>query len=261
MFGAIIGDIVGSRFEFNNIRTKDFKLITNESDFTDDTVMTIAVWDMYLNGYLRDKDKIIETFKKWGRKYPSRGYGGNFARWLFTDDVKPYRSYGNGSGMRISPIGLIAKSEEEVYELSYNVTSVTHNHPEGIKGAYVTAMMIYKAKMGANKDELKEYAIKMYPKIKDLNYDDLVLNYRFNETSMDTIPEAIYCFLISTDFLDCLRTSISIGGDSDTLAAISMAIAEAYYKQIPDDLMAIIYDKLPADMLNILKNCEKKLKL
>lgn len=224
MLGAIIGDIVGSRFEFHNYRKKDFELFDKKCFFTDDTVMTCAVADALIN----NKD-IVKNLKKFGRKYPNAGYGGRFMCWLFSSDCEPYYSFGNGSAMRVSAVGWIAKNEEEVKELSRKVTEVTHNHPEGLKGAEVTAMCVYYARKGRSKEYIKKYILQHYPEVENMNYDDLVKKYRFNETCQETVPQALYCFLISKDFEDCLRTTISIGGDCDTSAAISCAVAEAYF--------------------------------
>ena len=243
MLGAIIGDVVGSRFEFNNIRTKDFPLLTKECKYTDDTVMTLAVLDI-LQNRLFNKECVIDTFKKWGRAYPNSGYGNRFSSWLFGDNRESYHSYGNGSAMRISPVGWYANSEKEVKELTRLVTEVTHSHKEGIKGAEVVAMCVYYAKIGKSKEFIRKYVERYYSL--DFDYEDLKKNYYFNETCQESVPQAIYCFLISKDFEDCLRTTISIGGDCDTTAAISCAIAEAYYKDInPELLMQVIKNYLP----------------
>lgn len=258
--GAIIGDVCGSKYEFHNIKTKDFKIFSNGCTFTDDSVMTVAVMDMCINGDFSMMN-IVDTFKKWGHKYPSAGYGGMFYHWLFSNDDLPYNSCGNGSAMRISPIGYYAKSEEEVIELATKVTEVTHNHPEGIKGAITTAMLIYKAYHGATKEELRDYALSMYPSISELDYDELVLNYSHeDEICQVTVPEAIYCFLISDSFEDCLRTTISIGGDCDTTAAISGAIAEAYYKDMKgiDDLVKDYLTPEIKDVIYKFEECVSK---
>lgn len=257
ILGAIIGDVVGSKYEFNNIRSKDFPLISKGCYPTDDSIMTTAVWDMYLNNCLDDKDKIIDTFKKWGRAYPN-SYGGAFGRWLRSDDREPYFSFGNGAAMRISPIGWIGNSEKEVKELAIKVTEVTHNHPEGLIGGVVTAMCVYYARIGKTKEFIKSY-VSSYYNLDNFNYNELVKNYKFNETCMETVPQAIYCFLISNSFEDCLRTTISIGGDCDTTAAISCAIAEAYYKDISNDLIDKVLKILPKDVLKILKKAYNKI--
>ncbi len=259
--GAIIGDTAGSKYEFNNIKTKDFNVLERDCCLTDDSIMTMAIWDMYIHDELHDKEKIIDRFKLWGRKYPNAGYGGRFYYWVLGEERKPYRSYGNGSAMRVSPIGWIANSEEEVKKLSHNVTSVTHNHPAGLKGAEVTAMMIFKARNGASKEELRKYAVKRYPEIKKLNYDDLVKSYYHGEEICQvTMPQALYCFLISDSFEDCLKTTISIGGDCDTTSAISCAIAEAYYKKIPQYMLDKMNNTfLPNDVKEVLLKVNEKL--
>ncbi len=242
MLGAIIGDVVGSRFEFNNQKSKDFELFTEESRFTDDTVMTLAVAEIIQKHLYYYKTDIVNTLKKWGRAYPHAGYGGRFRRWLNSDSEEPYMSYGNGSAMRISACGFYGRSESEVKELAKLVTEVTHNHLEGLKGAEVTAMCIYYARIGKSKEFIKEYVSKYY--FIDFNYQDLVKNYTFSAKCEDSVPQAIYCFLISKDFEDCLRTSVSIGGDTDTVSAISCSIAEAYYKEIDEKILSNTYKVL-----------------
>lgn len=231
MLGAIIGDTVGSAYEFSNVRKKDFQLFSDKSKLTDDSIMTLAVAEIIQNKWYNDKDKIIDTLKKWGKAYPEVGYGGMFKKWLFDDSLRAaYNSFGNGSAMRISSVGWYANSEKEVKELSKLVTEVTHNHEEGLKGAEVIAMCIYYARIGKSKEFIKEY-VEQYYDI-DFDYNDLVENYKFHATCQKSVPQAIYCFLISDSFEDCLRTTISIGGDCDTTSAMSCAIAEAFYKQI-----------------------------
>ena len=252
MIGAIIGDVVGSRFEFNNIKTKDFELVVDRSCFTDDTVMTVAVADVLINGDPYNKDDVIDTLKKWGKKYPYAGYGGHFFDWVLGSNRKPYNSCGNGSAMRVSAAGWVGKTEEEVTDLAKRVTEVTHNHPEGMKGAIVTALSIYYARMGKSKEFLKEYMEREYPEIKRLDYEELRRTYRHEaEICQVTLPQALYCFLISNSFEDCLRTTISIGGDCDTTSAISCSIAEAFYKEIPESLVMAVRGKLPKEMLDV----------
>ena len=243
MVGTLIGDTVGSVYEFNNVRTKDFKLFSKDSFLTDDSIMTLAVAEILQTKCIYDKDKIIDTFKKWGRAYPDRGYGGMFYKWLFTDMRESYRSYGNGAAMRISPVGWYAYCEDQVKDFVERITEVTHSHPEGIKGAEVVAMCVFYAKIGKSKEFIKDYVSKYYDI--DFDYEDLRKNYYFNETCQETVPQAIYCFLISESFEDCLRTTISIGGDCDTTAAISCAIAEAYYKHIDEDLINEVMKRVP----------------
>jgi len=247
--GAIIGDINGSIYEFNNHRSKQFSMFSKKMFFTDDTVLTIAVMDCLLH-----KKDCVETLREWAKEYPNCSWGGSFARWLSNKNPQPYNSFGNGAAMRVSPVGFIAKSEEEVKQLSDMVTMVTHDHEEGIKGAYVTAMCVFYARNGKTKDEIKQF-VERYYNI-DFDYKELKAHYWFNETCQDTVPQAIYCFLISKDFEDCVRTSISIGGDSDTLAAISCAIAGAYYG-IPKKLVDKTIPFLTPKITNILEEFGK----
>ena len=250
MLGALLGDIVGSRYEFNNNRTKEFPLFSKGCFMTDDSIMTLAVAEILQNNYQYDEDKVIETFRKWGRAYPNRGYGGRFRVWLNSNAKYSNSSYGNGAAMRISPVGWYARNEEEVKEFSRLVTKVSHNHPEGLKGAEVVAMCIYYARIGKTKEFIKKYVEQYY----DLNFDYewLKKNYWFNETCQDTVPQAIYCFLISNSTIDCVRTTISIGGDCDTTAAIAGSIAEAYYKDLDFETEEKIMKYLP----NSVDGCE-----
>ena len=247
MLGAIIGDIVGSRFEFNNIKSKDFELFDKRCCFTDDTVLTIAVAEALLENKGEDTQNYL---KKWGKKYPDAGYGTRFSLWLFSHDSKAYNSCGNGSAMRVSACGFFGKTEKETEEYAKKVTEVTHNHPEGMKGAIVTAMCIYYARMKKSKEFIKKYVSKYY----DLNFDYEELRSTYThgpEICQVTVPQAIYCFLISKDFEDCVRTTISIGGDCDTTAAISCAIAEAYYG-IPEDIKKQALTYLPQEMIDVI---------
>lgn len=261
ILGAIVGDVVGSKFEFNNFRSKNFKIPSSKEDkkqgydFTDDTIMTVAVCDILIH----NKD-VVKTFQEYGLKYPS-SYGCSFSQWLRNKNPLPYNSFGNGSAMRISPVGWFANSEEDVRKLSKKITQVTHNHPEGLKGAEVTAMCVYYARKGKSKDFIKKYVEQYYNL--DFDYEVLKKNYYFNETCQNTVPQAIYCFLISNNFEDCVRTSVSIGGDTDTLAAISCSIASAYYSKLNDETVSKIslniYDNfLPKEFKSILKEFFEK---
>ena len=258
MLGAIIGDVVGSRFEFNNIKTKKFDLFDKRCQITDDSVMSVAVADMCLNGYVPGNNRmIVQTFKKWGQRYPDAGYGDRFFNWVLSDESEPYNSCGNGSAMRISAVGFYANSADEVKKYSKAVTRVTHNHPEGIKGAYVTAMCIYLARKGASKNEIKVFVEKYYNI--DFDYEHLRRTYKHEaEICQNTVPQAIFCFLISNGFEDCLRTTISIGGDCDTTAAISCAIAEAYYG-IPNQITEAVMEFIPEDMKEIICHFDRKI--
>ena len=237
MFGAIIGDMVGSIYEFDNHRSKDFPLFSSGCYPTDDSIMTIAVAKAILenNGEFDGlKKKAVEWMQKIGKQYPNCGYGGRFRRWINSDDPKPYLSYGNGSAMRVSACGWAGDSLEKVKQLSYAVTVVSHDHPQGIKGAEATACAIFLARAGHSKDEIRSFIEENYYEL-DITVDDLRPIYQFDESCQGTVPYAIQAFLESDSFEDAIRNAISVGGDSDTLAAITGSIAEAFYG-IPDDL-------------------------
>lgn len=231
MLGAIIGDIVGSRFEFNNHRSKEFALFTEGCFATDDSIMTLAVAKAILaceGDWDRLGEQTVKHMQQIGRKYPNCGFGGMFHRWVFSGDPQPYNSFGNGAAMRVSPCGFVAKTEDEAKMLSRKVTEVTHNHAEGIKGAEAVTVAIFMARNGATKKEIRERIERDYYKL-NFTLDGIRDTYLFNETCQETVPQAIEAFLESITFEDADRNAISIGGDSDTLAAIACAIAEAYY--------------------------------
>ena len=258
MLGAIIGDIVGSIYEFNNIKTKDFKYFFNpQGYFTDDTVMTVAISNALIKAQKGRnlKQEAIIQMRKFGRLYPDMSYGTRFQIWLESNHPQPYNSYGNGAAMRISPVAYFAHNIEEVKKFSYEVTAVTHNSTEGIKGAEAVAISIYMALHGKSKEEIKKYIEDNYYPL-NFEYEKLQKEYKFNETCQDTVPQAIYCFLISNSFEDAIRTGISIGGDSDTLCAITGSIAEAFYG-IPENLKqcALTYldTRLKKDYIRFLK--------
>ena len=276
MLGAIVGDIVGSVYEWNNIKTKDFPLFRDDCFFTDDTVMTCAVAEAIMNG--GQKDDFIDAMKKYGRRYPSADYGARFNRWLMTDNREPYNSFGNGSAMRVSPCAWVmeATTDElpsEVKRLAQLSSEVTHNHPEGIKGAMATADAIYmcryffggyasdKGKLNSvNPEEIKrrikEHIEKEYGYDLSKTLDEIRPTYRFNETCQETVPQAIVAFLESTDFEDAIRNAISLGGDSDTLAAITGSIAEAAYG-IPEWITNKVYTYLDEPLKDVLRRWEE----
>ncbi|MBL8382710.1 MAG: ADP-ribosylglycohydrolase family protein [Burkholderiales bacterium] len=248
MLGAIIGDIVGSVYEFDNLRRTDFTpLFHPEADFTDDTVCTIAVAEALLDGRHPG-----EALLDWCTRYPGRGYGGRFAEWLRRGDLKPYRSFGNGSAMRVGPAGLLAASLEEARVLAERVTVVTHDHPEGIKGAVATAEAIWLARSGASAPDIRAHVAATHGYDMARTTDGIRPVYRFNETCQQTVPEALICALEATDFEHAIRLSISIGGDSDTVAAIAGAVAEARFG-VPQGIAGEARARLPADMLALLE--------
>lgn len=243
MIGAIIGDIIGSVFEFNNNKNKDFILFSENSHATDDTIMTLAVYDIIKSGYINNKNKIIEKFKQWGRLYPNVGYGKRFYNFIMSDETEPYNSYGNGSAMRVSACGVLGKTEEEVKKYAYNVTCVTHSHPDALLGAEIVSMCVFYAKNRKSKEFIKEYVSKYYNL--EYDYNELVKNYSFDVSCKGSVPVAIYCFLISNSFIDCVRTTVSVGGDTDTLCAISCSIAYFYYKEDYDYLINEALKRIP----------------
>ena len=259
MIGAIIGDIVGSRFEWNNIKSKDFEFLTYKCFPTDDSVMTLALAQALLVSkpdYSDLSKNAVECMQSVGRNYPDCGYGGGFRKWMFSDNPKPYNSYGNGAAMRVSAAGFAANSIEEAKEISKKITEVTHDHPEGIKGAEATAVAIYMAKTGSSLLEIRDYIDKNYYPM-NFTLDGIRTTYKFNETCQDTVPQALMAFFESTDFEDAIRNAISIGGDSDTLAAICGGVAEAYYG-VPSEIRKHALTFLDKQLLKILIAFENK---
>lgn len=230
--GAIIGDIVGSVYEFNNIKTKDFELFGPRCTFTDDSIMTIATMKALLDG--GEPENFIFNYQLLGNKYPS-SYGTGFGQWLRSDDPKPYNSWGNGSAMRVSPVAWFYDDLEAVERAAEVSASVTHNNPEGVKGAQTTAAAIFMARTGKSKRDIKSYIEHKYDYLLDFSLNDIRASYKFDESCQGTVPPAIVAFLESTDFEDAIRNAISLGGDSDTLAAITGSIAESFYG-VPDNI-------------------------
>lgn len=229
MFGALVGDIIGSHFEFNNTKSKDFAFFNKDTRFTDDSVLTLAISKYFLKfPNETNRDELIKIIKETVQKYISAGYGPSFLRWINSNSSLPYNSYGNGAAMRVSPVAYVSNSLEETITLSNFVTSITHNHEEGIKGARCIATSIYLLLHGATKSKVKEYVEKNYYQL-NFDYQDLVQNYKFEISCQKSVPQAIYIFLISKNYIDALRNAISIGGDSDTISDMVLALSEAYY--------------------------------
>lgn len=259
MLGAIIGDIAGSRFEWHNIKTKEFELLTHRCYFTDDTVMSLAVCDalMNCNSDLSDlTSMIVGRLREYGQKYPHAGYGGRFRSWLYDDDSQPYNSWGNGSAMRVSGCGWTAVSLDEAIKLAGATAEVTHNHPEGMKGAEAAAAAVYLARTGSSLLEIRDYIDKHYYPL-DFTLDSIRADYSFDVSCQGSVPQAIEAFVESVSFEDAVRNAISIGGDSDTIAAITGGIAEAYYG-IPDKLRRHALTFLDEKLLGTLNDFEAK---
>jgi ADP-ribosylglycohydrolase len=248
MLGAIIGDIVGSVHEGTKLKRTDFKLFQHASHFTDDTVLTLAVADALLNNL-----PYPETFKLYGRNYPNRGYGGKFREWLASDNLEAYNSFGNGSAMRVSPIGFAFEHLYEVLAEAKVSAEATHNHPEGIKGAQAIAAAIFLARKGSSKTEIRDYIEQTFGYDLQQTIAEIRPEYTFDATCQGTVPQAIIAFLDSRDFETSLRLAISLSGDTDTLAAMAGGIAQAFYKSIPYEFIYITQYKLGKDLWNLVE--------
>ena len=248
MIGAIAGDIIGSVYEHNRIKTKDFPLFSPRSRFTDDTVLTVAVAHSILTG-VTYKDAI----KNIGKRYPYAGYGGTFIQWLLSEDGGPYNSWGNGSAMRVSPVGFAFNSTDEVLKQARMTAEISHNHPEGIRGAQATALTVYMARQGKNKEEIRRCIKEQFKYDLDRSVNEIRGVYAFDISCQGTVPEAIISFLDSDSYEDAIRNAISLGGDSDTLACITGGIAEAYYGPVPNDIRAEVEGILPPDLMAVTK--------
>lgn len=259
MIGAIIGDIVGSRFEWDNHRSKSFDLFTDDCFFTDDSIMSLAICDALMESADNHHDlseQAIRSMHTIGRPYPDCGYGGRFFDWMYSNTPTPYNSFGNGAAMRVSGCGYVGHTLDEVTNLSRAVTEVTHNHPEGLKGAEATAIAVFLGRTGKTLDEIHSHITANYYPL-DFTLDGIRETYQFNETCQDTVPQAFEAFFESTSFEDAIRNVISVGGDSDTLAAITGAIAEAYYG-VPTEIRQQALSFLDETLLGILMEFEKR---
>lgn len=250
MLGAIAGDVIGSVFEHDPIKSTDFPLFSRYSRFTDDTVLSVAVASAILN-----KIDYATSLKIFSRKYPDAGYGQFFYYWMMSDESEPYDSWGNGSAMRVSPVGFAFDSIEDVMNEAEWSAAVTHNHPEGIKGAQATALAIFLARTGTSKEEIKQEISARFSYNLDRTLDEIRPNYYFDVSCQGTVPEAIIAFLESTDFEDAIRKAISLGGDSDTLACITGGIAQAFYRTIPEQIVTAVHQRLPDEFLSIIEKC------
>ena len=257
MYGAILGDIIGSPYEFDRgKKTKIFPLFSKKSEFTDDTIMTLAVAEAFLDmapGEEEDttRRRIIHRMRYWGKRYPDAGYGIRFVRWLHQKNPQPYGSYGNGSAMRVSAAAWLFDDLDTVRRMARLSAEVTHNHPEGIKGAEATASAIYLARTGSTKAEIKAYIEAHFHYDLSRTCDEIRPGYRHVESCQETVPEAITAFLEGTSFEDVIRTAVSLGGDCDTLTAIAGSMAEGFYG-VPEELKAECRKRLTKDLLTVL---------
>lgn len=256
IIGAIAGDIIGSTHEFHPIKTKDFSLFNKKSHFTDDTVMTLAIADWLIEDK-NSRDVLIQKLKFYGQKYPNAGYGRMFCQWVLSENPLPYGSWGNGSAMRVSPVAWAGESLEEVQQLARLSSEVTHNHPEGIKGALATADAIYLARIGSSKEEIKEHIEIRYDYDLDRTVDEIRPGYKFDVSCAGCVPESIICFLEADDFEDTIRNTVSLGGDADTMAAIAGPIAAAYW-EVPRNIAYKSIHRLDYRLLNVLIKFEDK---
>ena len=261
MIGAILGDMIGAPYEFDRgDKTKDFPLFSRESEFTDDTVMTAAVAEALMDSLGKSDDEIrsalVSSMRRWGRRYPRAGYGGMFNLWLHSPDPEPYGSFGNGSAMRVSSAGWFFDTLEETKHIARLTAEVTHNHPEGIKGAEATASAIFLARTGCGKAEIRTYIRREFGYDLSRTCDEIRPGYYHVETCQQTVPEAITAFLEGEDFEDVIRTAVSLGGDCDTLTCIAGGIAEAFYG-VPEEIAAEGKRRLPEDVLEVVEQFEK----
>ncbi len=252
MIGAIAGDIIGSIYETITLKTKDFPLFRKNSRFTDDTVLTVAVADCILNqkGY-------VKTFQEYGQKYPKKKYGSSFFDWMFMENPEPYNSFGNGSAMRVSPIGFYYKTLESVLEEAEKSAKITHNHIEGIKGAQAVASAIFLARNGKTKNEIKDFIETTFDYNLTRSLNVIRETYKFDVTCQGSVPESIISFLESTDYEDAIRNAISLGGDSDTMACIAGGIAQAFYKKIPYEIVSEVKGRLIKEFLTVVEEFEQ----
>lgn len=235
MLGAIVGDVIGSPFEFSRIKSTEFRLFDRNAQCTDDSVLTVATADVLLNA-----GDYREAYQAYFRRHPNAGYGGRFVGWARQQEILPYNSWGNGSAMRVSPVGWACDSLDQVLTEAEKSASVTHDHPEGIRGAQVTAAAVFLARTEKNRDHIREFAARMYPM--DFTLDELRPIYSFDVSCRGTVPVAVMAFLESTDFEHAVRLAVSMGGDADTLACITGGIAHAFYGGVPKHLLDPVMD-------------------
>jgi ADP-ribosylglycohydrolase len=252
MLGGIAGDIIGSRFEHAQIKTKDFELFSRQCTFTDDTVHTVAVADSLLN-----KTPYQVSFLRYFQSYPNAGYGNRFRRWARSMRPVPYGSYGNGSAMRVSPIAWFYDSLDKVLEEALHSAEVTHNHPEGIKGAQAVAGAIYMARTGASKPDIRQFVEGRFGYDLGQSLDEIRPTYSFNVTCQGSVPQAFVAFLEAEDFEDAVRNAVSLGGDSDTLACMAGSIAEAYFGGVPASIRMEVFERLDSPLADVVKEFQQ----
>lgn len=245
LLGAICGDIIGSTYEFNPVKYPDFPLLPPGSTFTDDSVMTCAVAEWLMKG-----SDLSKTLQSWGQRHCDIGYGPDFLKWIWSDNPKPYYSWGNGAVMRVSAVGWYARTLDECIELARQTAIVSHNHPEGIKGSQAVAMAVFMARAGSHKNQIKRKIAERFGYDLSRTVSDIRQTYTFDASCQGSVPEAIICFLESEDYESAVRLAVSLGGDADTMACIAGAIAGAYYREIPDYIVNHCLSLLSPDIIN-----------
>ncbi len=263
LLGAIAGDVVGSIYEFNPTKDYHFPLLDPRMEITDDSIMTIAVADWLLRGEAEGAytaATLAERMRYWGRKYrwPKGSYGNMFGDWLDKDDMGPYNSWGNGSAMRVSAVGFFFDSLSQVLQMAQTATAVTHNHPEGIKGAQATAAAVFMARHGATKAEIRSYVSQTFGYDLGRTCNDIRPSYAFEASCQETVPQALVAFLDSRNYEDAIRLTVSLGGDADTMGAITGAVAVAYYKEVSDEVYDFVMSKIPADLKQVVTAFERE---
>ena len=253
LIGAIAGDIIGSVYDLRPIKSVNFSLFKEYSRFKDDTVMTVANAD-----WLLTHENLVDVMKWYGNNYPTAGYGGMFMRWLMSDNPRPYNSYGNGSAMRVSPVGWAFDTLEETLEKAKESAAITHNHPEGIKGAQAVAACVYLARTGKSKEEIRTYIENTFGYDLNRTCEEIRPTYSFDVTCQGSVPESIIAFLDSTSFEHAIRLAVSLGGDADTMGAITGGIAEAYYQEIPEEIKREALRRLPDEFTDVMERFYEK---
>ena len=253
LLGAVTGDVIGSVYEYNAPKSTDFELFTPYSHVTDDSVLTIAIADAIVN-----QRTYLDCVREYALNYPESGYGGYFRQWMYSENPQPYNSFGNGSAMRVSPVGWAFNTPEETLRQAKASAMITHNHPEGIKGAQVVALSIFSARNGATKDQIRSEITKRFGYDLSFTLDDIRPTYRFDETCQKTVPPAVVAFLESNDFESAIRNAISLGGDADTLAAITGSIAEAFYGGVPEEIVTEVRQRVPDALWVVIEAFGKK---
>ncbi len=256
MLGAIAGDIIGSVFENYPIKSTAFPLFSKYSHFTDDSVLTVAIAHSILN-----KLDYVSSLKNFAREFPNAGYGLSFYRWMQSSDIQPYNSWGNGSAMRVSPVGFAFENEETVIREAKKSAEVTHNHPEGIKGAQATALAIYLARQGAGKAQIRQTITERFDYDLKRTLDEIRPTYDFDVSCQGSVPESLLAFFESNDYEDAVRKAISLGGDTDTMACIAGGIAQAFYRKIPASIVTEVRQRLPAEFLEVIDEFNDRFKV